>query len=445
MNVLIGGAGLGGLSAALSLHAAGIEVRVVDAARELGALGVGINILPHATRELVELGLADELAATGIPTQELIYHDRFGSRICGELRGLAAGYRWPQYSIHRGELQMLMLHAARQRLGADALRAGLAVERFEHSDAQVSVELRDRRTGRLLVESADVLIGADGINSAVRAQLHPDEGPPIWSGVHLWRGLTDTEPFLGGRTMILSGANPRVVAYPVSRSAEQRGRSAVNWVLMVRLGQPTDAPLGDWHHLGGLDDVLPHVADRRFDWLDVPALVRSAPQIWEYPMVDRDPLPHWGTGRVSLLGDAAHPMYPVGSNGGTQAIIDGRVLAWELAHADDPVAGLAAYEGARRERMNALVLDNRQGGPERVLQLVEQRAPNGFTRIQDVMTSDELEAIAMQYRKTAGFDAETLNTAPSWDVAQKIHRRQNSREESHNDSRSSARSPGAGS
>ncbi|MGH3919228.1 MAG: flavin-dependent oxidoreductase [Pseudonocardiaceae bacterium] len=419
MDVLIGGAGLGGLSAALSLHAAGIEVRVVDAAREFRALGVGINILPHATRELVELGLADELAATGIPTKALIYYDRFGSRICDEPRGMAAGYRWPQYSIHRGELQMMLLHAVRQRLGADAVQTGQAVERFEHSDARVSVELRDRRTGRLAVESADVLIGADGINSAVRAQLHPDEGPPIWNGIHLWRGLTDTEPFLGGRTMILSGAGPLVVAYPVSRAAEQHGRSVVNWGVGVRLGQPTQAPLGDWHYLGGLADVQPHVADRSFDWLDVPALVRAAPRIWEYPMVDRNPLPHWGTGRVSLLGDAAHPMYPFGSNGGTQAIIDGRVLAWELARADDPVAGLAAYEDARRERMNALVLSNRQRGPERVLQLVEERAPNGFTRIEDVMTSDELDSIALQYRKTAGFDAETLNTQPSWDVARR--------------------------
>jgi len=413
---LIGGAGLGGLSAALSLHAAGIEVRVVDAARELRMLGVGINILPHATRELVELGLADELVATGIPTTELIYHDRFGSRICGEPRGLAAGYRWPQYSIHRGELQLMLLHAVRRRLGADAVRTGLAVEAFECSDARVSVELRDRRTGRLVVESADVLVGADGINSAVRGQLHPDEGPAIWNGIHLWRGVTETEPFLDGRTMILSGADPVVVAYPVSRSAEQRGRSVVNWGVGARLGRPTHAPLGDWHYLGGLNDVLPHVADRCFDWLDVPALVRATPTIWEYPMVDRNPLPHWGTGRVSLLGDAAHPMYPFGSNGGTQAIIDGRVLAWELAHADDPVAGLAAYQDARRERMNALVLANRRGGPERVLHLVEQRAPNGFTRIEDVMTNDELDSIALRYRRTAGFDADTLNTAPSWNV-----------------------------
>lgn len=416
MNVLIGGAGLGGLSAALSLHAAGIEVRVVDAARELRALGVGINILPHATRELVELGLADELAATGIPTQELAYHDRFGNRICVEPRGLAAGYRWPQYSIHRGELQMMLLHAVRQRLGADAVRTGLAVERFEQSDARVVVELRDRRTGRLMVESTDVLLGADGINSAVRAQLHPAEDPPIWNGIHLWRGLTETKPFLGGRTMILSGVNPLVVLYPVSRAAERRGRSVVNWGVGVRLDQPTQIPLGNWHYLGGLDDVLPHVADQHFDWLDVPALVRAAATIWEYPMVDRNPLPHWGTGRVSLLGDAAHPMYPFGSSGGTQAIIDGRVLAWELARADNPVAGLAAYEDARRERMNALVLANRRRGPERVLQLVEERAPNGFARIEDVMTNDELNSIAMQYRRTAGFDAETLNTQPSWDI-----------------------------
>jgi 2-polyprenyl-6-methoxyphenol hydroxylase-like FAD-dependent oxidoreductase len=416
VNVLVVGAGLGGLSAALSLHAAGIGVCVVEAARELRALGVGINILPHATRELVELGLADDLAATGIPTTELIYHDRFGSRICGEPRGLAAGYRWPQYSIQRGELQMLLLRAVRERLGADAVRTGLTMERFELQPGAVAVELRDRRTGRLVVESADVLVGADGINSAVRAQLHPSEGSPIWNGIHLWRGLTDSAPFLDGRTMIISGTNPTVVVYPVCRSAEQRGRSLVNWGIGMRLADGshgTGAALGDWHHVGGLDDVLPHVADRRFDWLDVPALVRASPRIWEYPMVDRDPLPHWGTSRVTLLGDAAHPMYPFGSNGGTQAIIDGRVLAWELARADDPVAGLAAYEHARREPMNALVLANRRGGPERVVQLVEQRAPRGFTRIEDVMTREELDSIALAYRRTAGFDAETLNAAPS--------------------------------
>jgi 5-methylphenazine-1-carboxylate 1-monooxygenase len=417
VDVLVVGAGIGGLAAALSLHAAGIGVRVVDAAREHTALGVGINILPHATRELVALGLADELAATGIPTQELIYHDRFGSRICVEPRGLAAGYRWPQYSIQRGELQLLLLRAVRDRLGVDAVRAGLVLERFELQPDQVLVELRDRRTGRLLIDRADVLIGADGINSAARAQLHPDEGPPIWNGIHLWRGLTDSAPFLGGRTMIVSGADPTVVVYPVSRAAERRGRSTLNWGVGARLAQATQAPLGDWHHLGGLDDVLPHVADRCFDWLDLPALVRGSPRIWEYPMVDRDPLPRWGTGRVTLLGDAAHPMYPFGSNGGTQAIIDGRVLAWKLSCADDAAAGLASYEHARREPMNALVLANRQRGPERVVQLVEQRAPHGFTRIEDVMTRAELDSIAREYRRTAGFDAETLNAAPSWDVA----------------------------
>jgi 2-polyprenyl-6-methoxyphenol hydroxylase-like FAD-dependent oxidoreductase len=302
----------------------------------------------------------------------------------------------------------------RQRLGTAAVRTGLAVERFEQSEARVSVELRDRRTGQVVVESADLLVGADGINSAVRAQLHPDEGPPIWNGIHLWRGLTETEPFLGGRTMILAGVNPLLVAYPVSTDAEQRGRSAVNWGVGARLGQPSHARLGDWHQFGGLDDVLPHVADWCFSWLDVPALVRAAATIWEYPMVDRNPLSHWGTGRVTLLGDAAHPMSPFGSNGGTQAIIDGRVLAWELAHADDPVSGLAAYEKTRREPMNALVLANRQGGPERVMRLVEERAPNGFRRIEDVMTHEELDAIATQYRKMAGFDAETLNALPSW-------------------------------
>lgn len=412
VEVLISGAGLGGLSAALSLHAAGIGVRVVDAVSDLRPLGVGINILPPAIRELVELGLADELAATGIATRELLYYDRFGSRISAEPRGLGAGYGWPQYSVNRGELQMVLLRVVRDRLGADAVREGLAFERFEQHDGGVSVELRDRSTGRLVVESADVLIGADGINSAVRAQLHSHEGPPLWNGVHLWRGVTETEPFLDGRTMILSGNNPFLVVYPVSRAAELRGRSAVNWVVGMRLEDAPDVALGDWNHRGRAGEAVRHVTDRGFDWLDVPALVQAAPAIWEYPMVDRNPLPHWGTGRVSLLGDAAHPMYPFGSNGGTQAIIDGRVLAWELARADDPAAALAAYEDTRREPMNALVLGNRQRGPERVLQLVEHRAPDGFARIEDVLTSDELDAIPARYRR----DAEELNARPSWSV-----------------------------
>lgn len=417
MDVLIVGGGIGGLTAALSLHAVGIEARVVEVASEMKALGVGINLLPHATRELFELKLDEQLADVAIPTREMIYYNRFGNRIWDEPRGIAAGYRWPQYSIHRGDLQMLLLEAVQQRLGASAVRTGLGLERFEQRDDRVVAELRDKATGRLITESADVLIGADGINSAVRAQLHPGEGPPVWNGVHMWRGVTETEPFLTGRSMIIAGnhEHAKIVAYPISRSAEKRGRSLVNWVAEVKLGGDP-GELSNWNRVGRVEDVLPYYADWHFEWLDVAALIQQASRILLYPMVDRNPLPWWGSGRVTLLGDAAHPMYPMGSNGGTQAIIDARVLAWHLALNESPVAALAAYEAERRERTNAIVLTNRQTGPERFLSVVAQRAPKGFQRIEDVMSREELEAIASDYKRVAGFQVEALNQQPGWNV-----------------------------
>jgi 2-polyprenyl-6-methoxyphenol hydroxylase-like FAD-dependent oxidoreductase len=419
MRVIVAGGGIGGLATALSLHAAGIEVEVLEAARRIEPLGVGINLLPHAVRELTELGLGDALAATGIATSELAYYDRFGNLIWKEPRGREAGYRWPQYSIHRGELQLLLLGAVHERLGAGAVRTGLACQRFEQTETEVRVEFRNRHTGALETVAGDVLVGADGLRSAVRSQLHPTEGPPLWNGIHMWRGVTMAQPFLTGRSMIMAGSNLRAkfVAYPVSRKAEESGHALVNWVAEVRLGGDLLPEPADWNRKAGVADVLPHFADWRFDWLDVPALITDAEAVYEYPMVDRDPLPHWGHGRVTLLGDAAHPMYPIGSNGGSQAIIDARVLAWELARAEAPAAGLAAYQAARRETTAALVLANREMGPERVLRIVEERAPEGFDRIETVMSRAELEAIAQGYKATAGFDVEGLNTRPSWDVA----------------------------
>ena len=218
-RVVVVGAGIGGLTTALALHAAGIEVVVVESSRRLLPLGVGINLLPHAVRELTELGLGAALAADGVATADLAYHDRFGSLIWTEARGMAAGYRWPQYSIHRGRLQMMLLDTVRTRLGPESVRTGLAFEGFEQSRREVRAHLRNRATSQVETLVSDVLVGADGIRSAVRAQLHPNEGPPIWNGISMWRGVTEAEPFLGGRTMIMAGSNLRskFVAYPSPR------------------------------------------------------------------------------------------------------------------------------------------------------------------------------------------------------------------------------------
>jgi 5-methylphenazine-1-carboxylate 1-monooxygenase len=418
MRVVIAGAGIGGLSAALSLHAAGIEATVIDSAASLRPLGVGINLMPHAVRELTELGLGEELEATGIPTAEMVHFDRHGNRIWGFASGRNIGYRWPQYSIHRGELQMILLAAVRARLGPDAVRTGTAVTGFSESGAGVQVRVRDRLAGTSSTLRGDVLVGADGLYSAVRAQLHPGEPPPRWGGVIMWRGVVEGAPFLTGRTVAVAGTNAalKFVAYPISRQAERRGQALLNWVAEVML--PAGRAEGaDWNRTGRVEDVLPWFADWKFGWLDVPALITGAPRILEYPMVDRDPLPSWGAGRVTLLGDAAHPMYPIGANGGSQAVLDARILAWSLARAlsssGTPAEGLAAYEAARLQTVNAIVLACRDMPADRLLQTVSTRAPDGFSRIEDVLSAAELAAFDQAYRATTLPDVAALNARPS--------------------------------
>jgi 2-polyprenyl-6-methoxyphenol hydroxylase-like FAD-dependent oxidoreductase len=414
MRVVIAGAGIGGLSAALSLHAAGIDAIVIDSAASLRPLGVGINLMPHAVRELTELGLGGELEATGIPTAEMVHFDRHGNRIWGFASGRNIGYHWPQYSIHRGELQMILLAAVQARLGVDAVRTGTAFSGFSESSSQVEVRVRDRFSGVGSVLRADVLVGADGLYSGVRAQLHPGEPAPRWGGIMMWRGVMEGAPFLTGRTVAVAGANAalKFVAYPISRQAERRGRALLNWVAEVML-PATRQDTADWNRTGRVEDVLPWFADWKFGWLDVPALITGAPQILEYPMVDRDPLPSWGTDRVTLLGDAAHPMYPIGANGGSQAVVDARVLAWSLARAATPAQGLAAYEAARLPSVNAIVLACRDMPADRLLQMVSTRAPDGFDRIEDVLSAAELAAFDRAYRTTTLPDVAALNSRPS--------------------------------
>ncbi|MFC0600971.1 flavin-dependent oxidoreductase [Streptomyces palmae] len=441
-DVLVAGAGIGGLTAALSLHAAGIGVRVVESALRLLPLGVGINLLPHAVRELTELGLGEELAAIAIPTAELAHFDRHGNLIWREPRGRALGYHWPQYSLHRGELQQLLLRAVRDRLGPRAVRTGTAVTGFQplpggadRPSPGVRVALLDRRTGEERTVRARALVGADGLHSTVRAALHPDEGPPLWNGIRMWRGTAEWHPFLGGRTLAIAGSNTaaKLVVYPISRAAERRGRALLNWVAEVRVTEAPDAgpaaggavrrPAGggpgeggpaDWNRSGRLADVAPHYAGWRIGDLDVPALLGATERILEYPMVDRDPLDRWGSGPVTLLGDAAHPMYPVGSNGGSQAVLDARVLAACLAAGADREAGLRDYEQARREGVNAVVLANRRMPADVLLRAVAERAPDGFRQVEEVLTPEELASIDAAYRATTGTDVSELNSRPSW-------------------------------
>jgi 2-polyprenyl-6-methoxyphenol hydroxylase-like FAD-dependent oxidoreductase len=425
MKAVIVGAGIGGLSAALSLADAGItDVVVVEAVERLRPLGVGINLLPHAVRELTELGLAEAVAGTGVATAELAYHDLYGSRIWSEPRGVAAGYRWPQYSVHRGRLQMVLLEAVLDRLGPDSVITGHRLTGFRAPSSDQVVADFQTASGATVSMAADVLVGADGIHSAVRAQLNPCEGAPPWNGMVMWRGTTSAAPFLSGRTMIMAGDGSRkFVAYPLSESDPQqgsdRGTALINWVAEVPIPDRAVLERGNWNREVDPGEVLRYFGDWRFEWLDVRALIEAAHAVLEYPMVDREPLERWSHGPVTLLGDAAHAMYPIGSNGASQALLDARVLAQALtAHADVPTA-LTAYEEQRRPATTAIQASNRRMGPEIVMRMAHERAPEGFARIEDVISRQELESIAAEYKRTAGFDPEDLNNRESFSVAQK--------------------------
>ncbi|WP_328952871.1 FAD-dependent monooxygenase [Kitasatospora purpeofusca] len=409
MRVTVVGGGIAGLTCALALHSAGFAPRVHEAARKVEAVGVGINLLPHAVRELAELGLEHELAAVALPPHRLSYRDRTGGTVWEEPLGRAAGYRWPQYSVHRGRLQLLLLAAVRERLGPDSVRTGLLFQGFEQSADGVRARFLDRSSGRPVLDTADVLVGADGTDSVVRRRLYPDEGPPNGNGVHMWRGVAPHPRVLDGRSIVVAGGTPgaKFVAYPIEDGATASADTLVNWVLEVRHG-PSGPPGGGPGRRVPAAEARAALSSWNLPWIDLAALAERSPAILEYPMLDRDPLPRWSFGRVTLVGDAAHPMFPMGMNGGSQSVVDSRVLAWCLARDDDAVAALDRYDRMRRPAVNAIVLANRDLGPEETVARAEEHAgplPPGLA-----------ERIAARYKRLTGATVSQVNTHPSWTV-----------------------------
>ncbi len=413
MKVIIAGGGVGGLVTALMLHARGIDCEIFEQADVIRELGVGINTLPHAIKELAELGLLDRLDAVAIRTYELFYTNRFGQEIWREPRGLDAGYDIPQFSIHRGRLQGVIFQAVRARLGESRIHMNCRLGSFTQDDGGVTAYFFDRNGAHQHTARGDVLIGADGIHSVVREKLYPNEGAPRWNGVILWRGALDWPAFLTGRSMVIAGGlTAKMVIYPIAEGSRPDKR-LTNWAVSGRVGDPSmpTPHKQDWSRPGRYEDLMPHVQRFRIPYLDARALIEATTEFWEYPMCDRDPLPRWSHGRVTLLGDAAHPMYPVGSNGASQAILDAKFLADRLKDADNPVHALWLYEQTRLPVTADVVRMNRTGGPEGVIDAVEARAPEGFSNIDDVLSFEQRKAIVRGYASAAGFAREQVNKA----------------------------------
>jgi 2-polyprenyl-6-methoxyphenol hydroxylase-like FAD-dependent oxidoreductase len=418
--MVIGG-GIAGLTTALSLHAAGIEVRVYESVVDTKVLGFGINLQPNAVRELIELGLGHALAATAIETAELRYYNKHGQLIWSEPRGRAAGYAWPQYSIGRGDLHMILLGAVEERIGAENILTGYQLASFEQNGLGITAYFVDSRSGEPLApQRGDLLIGCDGIHSMVRAQLYPHEGPPVSSGRIQWRGVVEADPFLTGRSHVAMGScDRRAVVYPISNKVVGRGRSRINWVTVLDQ-HSASGQRGTRDNKASKDRFFHHFKDWNFDWINFAELIYHTDEIYEYSEGDRNPLPGWCFGRVTLLGDAAHPMRPIGAQAGSQAIVDARVLAFALATTPTPERALQQYEAQRRPIMNAVTLKNREFGPAIVMELAERCAPNGFGNVDDVIPRSELEAISRAYKLEAGFDPEELNRRPSLTVPRTV-------------------------
>lgn len=397
MEIVVIGGGIAGLAFALSLHARGLSCRVFEAAREIRELGVGITLLPHGMRELAALGLQERLQAVAIENQESVFYNRFGQLIYREPRGRFAGYSVPELGIHRGKLHRVLYDAACERLGADRVVTGRACTHVEQDAGGVTVHFRDGAPVR-----GDIAVACDGINSSVRRQFYPDE-QVAFTGINTWRGVTRRKPILTGRSYIRIGTvdTGKIVIYPIVDGVDGQGSQLVNWMAEKRM--PGQA-MNDWNKPGAIEDFMPIYADWRFDWLDVPQLIRDADTVLEYPMVDKDPVARWTFGRVTLMGDAAHPMYPRGSQGAAQAIIDGRTLADRLARGGAPEAALAEYEQARLEPTARIVRTNREHPPDFIIMKVEELTHGKpFGHIDDVISQEELKRMSDEYKRIAGF------------------------------------------
>jgi 2-polyprenyl-6-methoxyphenol hydroxylase-like FAD-dependent oxidoreductase len=411
MKFLIAGGGIGGLATALAMSSAGQDVEVFESATSIAGHGLGIQLQSLAVRELAALGLGAALAGHAAPIERLSYFNVQGQQVWSEPRGTAAGLMWPQYAMHRGQLQQLLHGHLRRVAPGVAVQTGYRLERFDSSPDGVVAQFSRNASGEAdwLSVQADALIGADGLHSRVRCQLHPNQ-PLRYGGQLMWRNSTRRPALLDGRTAVIVGhRDQKLVAYPMS-PPDSEGRVLLNWLVERATGNEVP-PREEWNRRVATRSIEEHFSSWRFDWLDVPELLAEAGEVFEFPKVDRDPLPAWTHQRVTLVGDAAHPITPVGAQGASQAIVDARALAFHLARAGTDVgAGLQRYEADRLPLLNEIARRNRAMGAEQMLDLVHSRAPAGFGDLEAVLPAAERRALAEAYGALSGLQAWQVNS-----------------------------------
>ena len=414
MTVLIAGGGISGLALGLTCHQIGVPFKVFESVSELRPLGVGINLQPTAVRELFDLGIDDALDTIGIRTRDYGMYSKKGLQVWSEPRGTWAGYKWPQYSVHRGKLHMLLYETLLARAGENCVETGWSATGFTNQGDEAVLELKNAE-GHKRQETGRIIIGADGIHSTLRATMEPDEGPPLWGGHILWRATTRAKPFLSGASMVMVGhAGLRFVSYPITQADAETGEADINWIAMLQKNPDDPWRKEDWAREAKLEEFAPKFDELKFDWIDIPALIAGAEKVYEYPMVDRNPIDRWTHGRVSLMGDAAHAAYPVGSNGAGSGILDARKLGAAFIKYGLTETALLAYENEMRPVTSKVVLMNRVAGPDAILDVVEARCGGQFDDINDVISQTELAEHAEKYKLTAGYGiAETNASAPT--------------------------------
>ena len=412
-KVIIAGGGIGGLTLALTLHQIGVPFLVLETSHTMRPLGVGINIQPNAVRELFELGLTSEVLGTiGVPAKEWALVGLNGREVYSEKRGLDAGYKWPQFAAHRGELLMLLYRTLIERAGAESVMLDARVDKYiKRPSGEVDVSVKGSDGSQFQI-SGSLVIGADGIHSAVRAQMHPGQPPIHWGGAIMWRGTVRAKPLRTESSFIGLGTHQhRMVIYPISKPAAD-GTVLTNWIAELTVDRNEGWLGNNWFKEVPIESFAHHFESFRYDWLDVPTMLNKSECGYMNPMIDRDPVATWIDGPVALMGDAAHAMYPTGSNGASQAIVDARVIGAAILTRGLTPDALKLYDNQLCKKVSELVLRNRLAGPFGLLDILNDRCGGVFENIDTIIPLEERNEFMSKYKAAAGFAIEALNEAP---------------------------------